>query len=883
MGECCSNENYPEERKIIESFEKMDNDNINEFTIINYEEMCEEISILYINTFEKLGNFQYLRINFINELKKKISRANVIELNNYPDYSKRNNNIKGNAISFHQMKMYNFNDTHRILYYIIIVTVTFSIYLKRKYITNEFEITLLELSVIIMNKNYRNNELKLILFYLSKMFEIVFPKVHNIQNYININEYLMKINIITENNILLTKEEKYLFLKTHIISLGEWFHNDYSSTLIDYSFRLPLMRYYAYLFVQNFDAIIQKDLNYQNILNDKYKSSEYKEDYYNENDFMLNEDPNLEKFNKINEDLNKIIFSIKYFFIISSEDIFTGKNIFYEFNNILQQELVYNNLQDNVNLIKFKQSLFHIFFRNLLSIEYNTTMLLSFFDYIIDYQRLENENSDTYYQMIINLYGKFNNDRIFLDKYSIFVSKLFFMEIEKSQNEKILIDELYRYIKNLNNNQNYNHLDDEKMNIKNDENLYFFINLIKNISFYYNKQKDINIFNNILVYLNKFIRTIRKDYQKIIININRTINTYLYENINMTFKNLNHCKNDFSFQLNESIQFNLSKFLSSYIFMINDLYQIDNKNLMIDFDNSIIYTITILEIKIIKFNKIKSIHKINKLLNILIKHINTKEINDHEEINTFLYNNIRLIKHQTYTSNNAYINIQFTTFHLNLIYIIIILILFNINKTTQELQTIVSKHNKLLLTINQINPTIGSTFQKLSDINNININNLFKLLQNPNFIITHISYIQILQIIQNEFFSDENSISTHNFRERNLYQNDKRSEMSIIINTKNSPYYNNRTHLLKNNYFINDSFSKYSNETFSYRRINNRSIQYNNNNIFHNDIFSEKIGMPLNNNYIHPNNYNNLIINNMNTNDDILSHKSSLSDFEIRI
>lgn len=138
MGECCSNENYPEERKIIESFEKMDNDNINEFTIINYEEMCEEISILYINTFEKLGNFQHLRVNFINELKKKISRANVIELNNYPDYSKRNNNIKGNAISFQQMKMYNFNDTHRILYYIIIVTVTFSIYLKRKYITNEF-------------------------------------------------------------------------------------------------------------------------------------------------------------------------------------------------------------------------------------------------------------------------------------------------------------------------------------------------------------------------------------------------------------------------------------------------------------------------------------------------------------------------------------------------------------------------------------------------------------------------------------------------------------------------------------------------------------------------------------------------------------------------
>ena len=37
MGECCSNENYPEERKIFDSFDKMDNNNIKIFDIINYD------------------------------------------------------------------------------------------------------------------------------------------------------------------------------------------------------------------------------------------------------------------------------------------------------------------------------------------------------------------------------------------------------------------------------------------------------------------------------------------------------------------------------------------------------------------------------------------------------------------------------------------------------------------------------------------------------------------------------------------------------------------------------------------------------------------------------------------------------------------------------
>ena len=44
---------------------------------------------------------------------------------------------------------YNVNEKEKILYYIIIMTLTLKSYLKRNYKSNEFEKSLLELSIII--------------------------------------------------------------------------------------------------------------------------------------------------------------------------------------------------------------------------------------------------------------------------------------------------------------------------------------------------------------------------------------------------------------------------------------------------------------------------------------------------------------------------------------------------------------------------------------------------------------------------------------------------------------------------------------------------------------------------------------------------------------
>ena len=43
MGECCSNSNYPLEKKIFESFEKIEKNKIDNLNIITYDENCKNI------------------------------------------------------------------------------------------------------------------------------------------------------------------------------------------------------------------------------------------------------------------------------------------------------------------------------------------------------------------------------------------------------------------------------------------------------------------------------------------------------------------------------------------------------------------------------------------------------------------------------------------------------------------------------------------------------------------------------------------------------------------------------------------------------------------------------------------------------------------------
>ena len=329
MGQICGTENYPESKKIFYSFKDINQKNQFEFTINNYDSISRKIQSLSKNSFEKLGQMQQLRVDFIQEIREELNIINEIKDNNNYLYYPYYDNLYNNNYNYHQRintlnyNNHNLNDTEKILYYIIIMTLTLKSYLKRNYASNELEKSLLELSIVILKKDYSKNDLKVILYYLSRMLEILFTNFHYSQNYININDYLKKIGTITNDYYALKEDEKYPFIMTHIITLGEFFRNDYNNIFLNSENQSLLMKYYVYLINYNYDFIIKNHSTYKNILMKKQKFNDSQvltNITYNKNDLieadLLSE--NIMKKSKEYDDLINISNSIEYFLMICS-------------------------------------------------------------------------------------------------------------------------------------------------------------------------------------------------------------------------------------------------------------------------------------------------------------------------------------------------------------------------------------------------------------------------------------------------------------------------------------------------------------------------------------------------------------------------------------
>ena len=870
MGQC-GTQNNPESRKIFDSFNSLYYENKYIFSINNYDDNCQKILSSSKNYFEKLGQMQQLRVDFIQEIREDINAVN--EIDNYynkneylqNDYGYRNYNYMPIVNNY---KSNNINETDKKIYYIIIMTLTLKSYLKRKYASNELEQTLLELSAILLKKNYNNIDLKLILYHLSKMFEILFKFFVNIQGYININDYISKINIVTDNYNILSEEEKYPFILTHIISLGEYFHKDYKNILINNDNQSSLIRYYIYSIIKNHDFILTNYSTYKNItlknnnMNNFNNNIILSSQYYNKND-LIEEDKfseNVIKKKQEFDDLNKIFLSINNFLLLCSQDTFMGNNIFQEFDYQLDLGIKQNNLFNDFDKNKFKVTCFMILFNNFNPEDNNSIIFLSFFQNLCDHRKFEILNNSIYYDKLISLYDKYNNSKIFIDKYSSILSKIFIMEIEDNRRDNLIIDKLYNYIYNLKyaNKRLYKN-NEIQMNY---ENFYFFVNLIKNISFYYKKLKNIRIAYDILIYLTNFIKKIRNliKREENNNNNNNNINIQIYKNFDLTLINFDYNKNDFFTSLNEAIQIPLSKFISSYIILFNDFYKIKNKYLTNNkYDFCIINTITYLEITMIKNNINKNVQIIIKLLNIYLNILFTKTLIDYEEISNYLKSSLRSLKKEIKTISNNYSlfnqSLQFTTFHLFIIYNVILIILIEIYKKSAKLSDIISKHNKILIDISNYDHFIGSHFyQKNENIRNFNLKKFRDISSHIEvFNIHKNTFLKIIEIFQKNLFNDEDGeddsqYSIHRYRSRTLYQQDKNSDITINIKTNNNyNYYSNKVPIYLDNNFFNDSFSKNSNKNKTYvsSEVHFSNQQKYLSNI---DIISENVKLPFKDN-----------------------------------
>ena len=179
------------------------------YTIEDYDKNYEQIAQLSKNIFKKLEKKQTVRIGFVNEIMRMLSKLNI---------SERENRI-----------------TRKILFYTLVLTLTLKNFLKENennsYIkaNNDLQQSLLTMAIQTLESNFENMQnLKVIIYYIAKMLVLLFKEMTDIDQYINIEKYIKKLNSITEKENLLEEKEVYPFIKVNLSCLGEYFVNKYA-------------------------------------------------------------------------------------------------------------------------------------------------------------------------------------------------------------------------------------------------------------------------------------------------------------------------------------------------------------------------------------------------------------------------------------------------------------------------------------------------------------------------------------------------------------------------------------------------------------------------------------------------------------------------------
>ena len=233
MG-CCHPEKKIEENEIYSFFQKMEREQHFTFSIHNYEENYERIITLSSNKFKKLKKKQQVRIGFVNEILNNINKIYTDE--------------KEDRV------------TRSILFNLLILTLTLESYLKEIKANSDININnnndmqqfLLALVIKILRKKFLNlNNLKVVLYYIAKLLDLLFPLINDISQYYNIEEFINLINDITDGVEILHSIEIYPFIKVNLSCLGECFMaNGTKIILSEFSVDI-LLNYYIHAFLFN--------------------------------------------------------------------------------------------------------------------------------------------------------------------------------------------------------------------------------------------------------------------------------------------------------------------------------------------------------------------------------------------------------------------------------------------------------------------------------------------------------------------------------------------------------------------------------------------------------------------------------------------------------
>lgn len=238
MG-CCHPEKKPEESEILSFYHKMEKEAKFIYTIDKYEENYEIIINLSSNTFKKLKKKQQVRIGFVREIIKNI----------YKIYSEE----KEEKI------------TKRIVFYILILTLTLKNYLRERKESNisnnnnnDLEQFLLTIIIKVLNKKFNDfQNMKLVYYYLANMLLTLFSEIKYINQYFNIENYIELIYKITSQKDIFINDEIYKFIKVNLCCLGVCFLTNYPEIILHNNSINILIEYYVKAYFQNLSFLLE--------------------------------------------------------------------------------------------------------------------------------------------------------------------------------------------------------------------------------------------------------------------------------------------------------------------------------------------------------------------------------------------------------------------------------------------------------------------------------------------------------------------------------------------------------------------------------------------------------------------------------------------------
>jgi hypothetical protein len=274
---------------------------------------------------------------------------------------------------------------------------------------NDIQQYSMKYSIELLNYKYSDiTNLKLIIFYLGHLFIVLFNGWDDIFNYCQIeNIYIKKIEMIMKDNnkdnddIIISKNEIYPFLKINLISLGYLFTKEKIVFSLNKEIQIELLNYYIQILCDLYPYIISNyTLIRKEILNLIHFEKSKNTCQVSQTDFstiILN----LEKKKTLYDDYQRIIDSFYNFFIYSTTDISYGRKLFdiidKNFNDYIKDK-------DDIN--KFTEILFlHIYIKcieNNLSKFFIMSLIIYIHNKILEDLKI---NSIFYYHMIINFFN----------------------------------------------------------------------------------------------------------------------------------------------------------------------------------------------------------------------------------------------------------------------------------------------------------------------------------------------------------------------------------------------------------------------------------------------------------------------------------------------